>query len=149
MELWIVLGAAALACLPLLAGKTSRGITLAAALLAATALAAAALRGHERRHDAELAARATHLPRAVADGGYVSSDACRACHPAQYATWHETYHRTMTQPARPDSVVAPVDGLRFVIGDHDYRLERRRDEFWITSSAGQSERQVVMVTGSH
>ena len=28
-----------------------------------------------------------------------SSDACRACHPSEYASWHRSYHRTMTQPA--------------------------------------------------
>ena len=31
------------------------------------------------------------------DGGYVSSDACKACHPGEHASWHRTYHRTMTQ----------------------------------------------------
>src|SRR5437867_4685634 len=35
---------------------------------------------------------------------YVSSAACRACHPQQYASWHRSFHRTMTQVASPESV---------------------------------------------
>jgi hypothetical protein len=36
--------------------------------------------------------------------GYVSSRACRECHADQYASWHDSYHRTMTQRATPESV---------------------------------------------
>ncbi len=32
--------------------------------------------------------------------GYIGSGACRMCHPAEYDSWHETFHRTMTRPAR-------------------------------------------------
>jgi hypothetical protein len=35
-------------------------------------------------------------PQKIDDQGYVSSDTCRACHPSQYASWHRSYHRTMT-----------------------------------------------------
>jgi len=40
------------------------------------------------------------------------SDTCRACHPAQYETWHQTYHRTMTQrvAGNPEAVQAPFAG---------------------------------------
>jgi hypothetical protein len=38
-------------------------------------------------------------PIEVAHEGYVGSSRCQACHPAEYATWHRSYHRTMTQPA--------------------------------------------------
>src|SRR5580658_8205997 len=30
---------------------------------------------------------------------YVTSSACRSCHPSEYASWHDSFHRTMTQPA--------------------------------------------------
>ena len=33
--------------------------------------------------------------------GFVSSQSCRACHPGEYEAWHDSYHRTMTQPATP------------------------------------------------
>jgi predicted CXXCH cytochrome family protein len=41
-------------------------------------------------------------PSPVAAGarGFASSSACRSCHPAEYASWHGSFHRTMTQ--RPD-----------------------------------------------
>ena len=42
---------------------------------------------------------------------YSSSNACRACHPAQYASWRASYHRTMTQVATPETVVADFDGV--------------------------------------
>ena len=42
-----------------------------------------------------------YRPIQVAEDGYVSSTACRACHPAQYDAWHGSFHRTMTQVATP------------------------------------------------
>ena len=41
-------------------------------------------------------------PIQVAEEGYVSSETCRACHPAQYASWHTSFHRSMTQVATAD-----------------------------------------------
>lgn len=40
----------------------------------------------------------------------VGSEACLACHPQQHGSWHESYHRTMTQPARGAAVLAPFAG---------------------------------------
>ena len=34
------------------------------------------------------------------EADWSGSNACRSCHPDQYASWHRTFHRTMTQ--RPD-----------------------------------------------
>ena len=94
--------------------------------------------------------------------GYVSSTACRSCHPSQYDTWHGSFHRTMTQVARPESVRADFDGV--VVTDTNthgraMRLERRGDEFWAefddpgwegpAESRPRITRQVVMITGSH
>src|ERR1700741_2882696 len=41
---------------------------------------------------------ATDRPLELAHEGYVSSRACKACHPEEYGSWHRSYHRTMTQP---------------------------------------------------
>lgn len=38
------------------------------------------------------------------------SQACRVCHPAEHASWRATYHRTMTQRAVDDAVLAPFAG---------------------------------------
>src|SRR5262249_8787122 len=138
-------------CLALLGGWP-RGIRAVAAvsLVVAATLASTTVRDRERAREAATVERATHLPRAVADGGYVSSDACRSCHPEQYATWHATYHRTMTQPASPETIVAPFDDVRLSAAGQVYTLRRDGDDFWVeTSGSPGVRRQVVMVTGSH
>jgi len=47
-------------------------------------------------------------PQPVAKGreGFVTSNACRSCHPAEYSSWHASYHRTMTADAALGSVGA-------------------------------------------
>jgi hypothetical protein len=77
-------------------------------------------------------------PIQVAADGYVTSSACQACHPSQYASWHRSYHRTMTQVATPESVAARFDDV----------LERRGRALWSRDGAGTPVR-VVMTTGSH
>jgi len=48
----------------------------------------------------------SNRPIQIAEDGYASSRACQACHPGQYAAWHASYHRTMTQVATPETVRA-------------------------------------------
>ena len=43
------------------------------------------------------------------DAGYLESNDCRKCHEGNYATWHATFHRTMTQEANPKSVLGDFD----------------------------------------
>jgi predicted CXXCH cytochrome family protein len=38
------------------------------------------------------------------DEGYLDSGKCLSCHPAHHASWSRTFHRTMTQEARPETV---------------------------------------------
>jgi hypothetical protein len=93
-----------------------------------------------------------HRPVEVASAGYVSSRQCRTCHAAQYASWHTSYHRTMTQVATPDSVRAPADGKALKRWDRTYALQRRGDEFWVRRSgedAADEDRRIALVTGSH
>jgi hypothetical protein len=75
----------------------------------------------------------TNRPNQVVQADYTSSNSCRACHPAQYATWHASYHRTMTQVAGPDTVVADFDNVTVVhVHGRPMTLERRGKEFWAT-----------------
>lgn len=39
---------------------------------------------------------------------YESSGQCRTCHPGRYESWRRTYHRTMTAPATPENMLAPI-----------------------------------------
>ncbi|MCH2171705.1 C cytochrome precursor [Myxococcota bacterium] len=90
---------------------------------------------------------------------YASSRTCEACHPQEYSTWHSSYHRTMTQVVKPETVVGEFDGVKLKVGQRHLRLERRGDEFWFrtqfrkrdepATESGWSERRVVLSTGSH
>jgi hypothetical protein len=105
-------------------------------------------------------------PIEVASDRYVSSRTCRACHPSQYASWHASYHRTMTQAATPQSIASSFDGVRVETGA--MTLEQRGDQLWAEFNdpddlrprqtapsplAGAEvvriRRQVVLTTGSH
>src|SRR5258706_519200 len=44
----------------------------------------------------------TDRPVEIAGDRYVTSGTCRACHPSQYASWHASYHRTMTRSTAGD-----------------------------------------------
>ncbi|MSR62594.1 MAG: C cytochrome precursor [Planctomycetes bacterium] len=98
-------------------------------------------------------------PLAAPTDGYVSSSACRACHPGEYDSWHDTYHRTMAQTALAGSVRAPFDGrvLADGLAERGKLVPfRRGDEFWVAlpdpyaeGPAPDVERRVVQVTGSH
>src|SRR3954469_5574259 len=72
-----------------------------------------------------------NLPSEGRPGGYVSSDSCQSCHPEQYATWHRSYYRTMTQYATPEAVRGNFDGRTLELEGELYKLERRGDEFWV------------------
>ena len=65
-------------------------------------------------------------PAPVEDEGFVTSDTCQACHPEQYGSWSDSYHRRMTQPATPANVLAPFDGLRLGSRGQHYDLMRGR-----------------------
>ena len=75
----------------------------------------------------------TNRPNQVVEAEYTSSNSCRACHPAQYASWRASYHRTMTQVASPETVVADFDNVTVVhVHGRPMTLERRGREFWAT-----------------
>src|SRR5438132_10833030 len=142
-----------------------RGVAAALALVAAVALAAAVARERVEREGT-----VTDRPAQAARDGYESSSACRACHPSEYASWHASFHRTMTQIASPETVAASFDNVSVsdVVGE-PMRLAIRGQQLWaefddpdsagvgVGVSAGvgvgplvaRIRRRVVMTTGSH
>lgn len=90
-------------------------------------------------------------PIQVAHQGFVGSAACRECHESQFNTWHDSYHRTMTQVVGAETVLASFDQhIRY--SNSVFRLSRRGDEFWVTiqkPDAPPVDYQIVMSTGSH
>jgi hypothetical protein len=99
-------------------------------------------------------------PIQIEDDSYTSSRACKSCHPAEYASWHASYHRTMTQVATEQSVIPSFDNvlIQNVYGG-DVRLERSEGRFFASfddpdwnepdGSRPRITREVVMITGSH
>lgn len=90
---------------------------------------------------------------------YVTSDSCRSCHPGQYATWHRSYHRTMTQPATPENVIGNFDNHEVTAYGEKYILTREGDRYFVDAPHWKKERkdgsfprvrrEFVMLTGSH
>ena len=103
-------------------------------------------------------AEVTGRPVQLAADGYVGSSACRACHPHEHDTWHDSYHRSMTQRVDAHSVLADWDGVTLSTQGKTWRLLRKGAGFWIDmedpvvvagATPGRVQRQVVMSTGSH
>ncbi|MBM4185328.1 MAG: hypothetical protein FJ207_14115 [Gemmatimonadetes bacterium] len=99
-------------------------ITLLVACVGIAAATAVLWRPHV---DVELAEA---LPGPASSRGFTTSDTCQSCHPDQYDSWRESYHRKMTQAATPESVLGTFDVV-LEDGGFRWRLERRGDEFWI------------------
>jgi predicted CXXCH cytochrome family protein len=104
------------------------------------------------------------LPGRIEAGEYTRSESCRACHPGAYEAWHASYHRTMTQAARPDTVLADFARVTLEDRGHETRLERVGDRFWAElpdplwftdpspdkpPTPPRIRARVVMTTGSH
>ena len=122
MEL-VLLSLAALAALGTLLRPARRLWGLAALLIFVGAAGAFTRPGPPRAgtdRDPETALR----PVAVRGNGYVSSDTCRACHPGEYASWHKTFHRTMTQVVTPKTVISDWHGTELTLRGKTLRLEQ-------------------------
>jgi hypothetical protein len=95
----------------------------------------------------------TNRPIQVPTGDYVGSAACQICHPHNHATWHDSYHRTMTQVANEESVIGNFDNVRLAGKDLDVRLFREGGKFLVEMIRHNPEFTrvfpVVMTTGSH
>src|SRR4051812_505367 len=79
------------------------------------------------------------LPFEVGRPSFVSSKTCLKCHAEQHRSWHDSYHRTMTQVANPKTVVAPFDEVKLESRGRTYHLQRFDDEFWVTMADPQKE----------
>ncbi|MCB1094843.1 MAG: ammonia-forming cytochrome c nitrite reductase subunit c552 [Verrucomicrobiae bacterium] len=141
------------------------GAMLIGGLLAVTVVVSVSAAAKKEK---ALARLALELPLAREDAGYVSSNACQSCHPGEHASFHKTYHRTMTQPALPDTVAGSFDGTSVMSDGLEYRVFRKAEEFWAEMPDPEEmmyvvqggkplpldkiprvERRVVMTTGSH
>ncbi len=93
-------------------------------------------------------------PIVAQEGNYVTSNSCRACHPGNYASWHASFHRTMTQVATPATLIPEARNVELSFAGRQYRLEQKGDKIFVSSrSLGETDydppNQVVLLTGSH
>lgn len=63
---------------------------------------------------------------------YQTSQTCRTCHADHYQTWHDTYHRTMTQNVTEESVLGRFDGEQTTVGGYPARPFRRGERWYMT-----------------
>jgi predicted CXXCH cytochrome family protein len=122
-----------------------------AMLLAAFALAGAAASVRVQRireARAWIGERAQLTPGLRARDRYLGSSACRGCHPDAWQSWHDSWHRSMTQLAASDTMLARWDDVVLPDGTrlrHDGArpvVERSRDGRLHVDP-------VVMTTGAH
>lgn len=130
-----------------LAWARPRGGALAGAAVLVVTLAAFAATWAPQP-DTQLA---TALPSPSDSDRYATSDTCQGCHPAAYASWYGSYHRTMTQEATPEAVVAPFDGQELEARGRRVRLERIGDGYYARLMVGPNppRDRIVLTTGSH
>ena len=161
LELLILSGLLLAAVLPFLRqAKRQKIAGLVALTLALTAGLGYFKYTMDSRNDASRAAllastpaQARLKPVTAPNNAYTSSQTCRACHPSEYKSWHNSYHRTMTQLAKPGAILGKWDGTRLPLGQAALQLEKKRDEFWVNTIRADGiktdSQRVTMTTGSH
>lgn len=96
-------------------------------------------------------AREVAQPVAIAEQGYVQSDTCVRCHPSHYETWHDTYHRTMTQEASAEAVQGDFNDARYVYQGVTSRFTMQDGRYFMETldTAGQmSQFEILRTVGS-
>ena len=161
LELLIPAGLLLAAVLPFLRqAKRQKVAGLVALTLALTAGLGYFKYTMDSRNDASRAAllastpaQARLKPVTAPNNAYTSSQTCRACHPSEYKSWHNSYHRTMTQLAKSEAILGKWHGTRLPLGQATLQLEQKRDEFWVNTVGADGiktdSQRVTMTTGSH
>ncbi len=93
-------------------------------------------------------------PNEVSENGYVGSQSCQECHEDFYRSWHDSYHRTMTQVISPASAPDVIENASVTVEGLTYRFRRDGDNHYVelndpTSGGMRRQRQLLMMTGSH
>ncbi len=132
--------------------EAPRALFLIWSLLGAGVLAiAVAVAWSDSREGAKIA---SNRPIVAETGDYVTSNSCRACHPGNYASWHTSFHRTMTQVATPATLIPDAHDVELSFAGREYKLTRQDDKIFVANrSLGEKEygppREIVLLTGSH
>lgn len=86
------------------------------------------------------------------DAGYLPSGDCRKCHEPAYASWRNTFHRTMTREATPEDVKGDFERENVLeYGGVTARMEREAGRYWMKLRDRQGREQsleIVRTVGS-
>lgn len=83
-------------------------------------------------------------------GAYAGSEACRACHPGEHATFMSSFHRSMTERANVTAVRAPLPARASVGDGADWALRASDDgQGVVAARGGEAPVRVRITTGSH
>lgn len=87
-----------------------------------------------------------------ADAGYLESGDCRKCHETNYATWRQTFHRTMTREAESETILGDFEHDN-TITYQGIRAEMVREgaRYWmkLTDAEGKKQQlEIVRTVGS-
>jgi nitrate/TMAO reductase-like tetraheme cytochrome c subunit len=82
---------------------------------------------------------------------FVGSDRCKTCHERAYASWHDSYHRTMTALPTPENVKGNFDGQTEQGNGMTCQLSKDDEGFYGKVSDGKNvfDLEVSLLTGSH
>ena len=102
------------------------------------------------------------LPYQRTDNEYVGSKSCKECHTDEHKSWHDSYHRSMTQIMSPESVKAAFNGQSLIFEGERFTMQKRGEEYWTTIESIEATKnspngkdpnaidvRMGMVTGSH
>jgi len=160
LVLVLVLGGAGFALAARAIGRGG-GVVGATALVALGVAALATVAGRKAPHDAGAPGR-TNPSTAIGSG------ACRSCHPGEHASWHASFHRTMTRLGSDPTIRAPFDGRPLEVDGRSIELHEKDglryarlpdpdlvalatlgDHPAPSASAPLVTREIVLATGSH
>lgn len=64
------------------------------------------------------------------NGEYSGAQECQECHQENYDSWHQTYHRTMTQEANEETVAGRFDGSEVTYWGTTIRPVRKNKKYY-------------------
>jgi hypothetical protein len=82
--------------------------------------------------DAAQVVRGTEDIAPAVKDGFVTSAVCRECHQRQHASWHDSYHRTMTQEVNANTIRGNFDGEIHSVSGYPCRPFKTIDGFFMT-----------------
>src|SRR5215471_622838 len=70
------------------------------------------------------------LPKQGGPLGYISSAACKDCHPKQFESWWRSHHRQMTQVMSSNTVQAQFEGVVLDYAGARFNLHQSAAGYW-------------------